>query len=227
MKMKYHGKDVGVKFSYVWARPKHKGTLMMHIAKRYEGTLQNNGVGNLFGKTYFKCAYYNEIWKNERVSFVPFTKYPSHKEGCYWCWNRVEEFEAKIEQAKMLQNPMEINPGFSDDEIATFSSRRSDEEDIVIEDDFPEWRRGLTTRNSIEPPYFECVKCLRRYAMESAAHYKPADNTGIVLKSYGEHSGSERKAEIYKCFCGHPILIQVVGTITTWSRIIVGRPVIK
>ena len=186
--MKYHGVE------YVWARPKHKQTMMLHVAQQFEGTLQA-GSANLFGKTYFKCQHYNEIWPNTKVDAVPFTKYPSHEEGCYWCWNRVEEFEAKIEKAKMLLNP-------------------SDEEDIVVE---------VPKRSKLDKSCIECVKCFQKYPMDNAL-YTPDDSADLEI--FSEFHGLGRKVYIYRCTCGHPLVIKMNGTVTTWSKVLIGRPIV-
>ena len=83
-------------------------------------------------------------------------------------------------------------------------------------------------RNNILPPYSECVKCKRRYAI-NVGTYEPLDGTGIRLSAYDDHATKEalRTANIYRCVCDYPVLIQITSPFGMNEKVFVGRPVLK
>jgi len=85
---------------------------------------------------------------------------------------------------------------------------------------------GTGGRENILPPYSECVKCKRRYAI-NVGTYIPLDGTGIRLREYADHADSGLFVKIYLCVCDHPIQVRTDVEQGLWSRVFVGKPVLK
>ena len=178
--------------------------------------------GNIVPMPYHQVCYRCRVRNKELVK--------------YWQFKTASEL-AKEEADEMMkaakENPMEINPGFSDDDLPVFTSiSRADEEDILDSDEervLACLRSNVGTggRENIAPPYFECIKCKRKYAMDSS--YIPLDGTGIILTSYPEHTGlPNRRSDVYRCVCGYPILTEIVyNSVGMKERVFIGRPVVK
>ena len=81
-------------------------------------------------------------------------------------------------------------------------------------------------REHIAPPYSECLRCKRRYAIDVGT-YIPLDGTGIRLRSYNDHANTGMLVEMFLCVCDRPIHIRTITTGAVWSRVNVGRPVLK
>jgi hypothetical protein len=249
-----HGRILAINYRYVWARPLNKTHMRHHIARFYEGKFAGNAA-KLKGTVEFLCAHYQGSWKATDCSIREWNKGISAYERCEHCYSQESSYEESIQHALAnsdlqshkkekekkqkpaekppVESPIEINTGFSDDDLPVFTSiSRADEEDILDSDEervLACLRSNVGTggRENIAPPYFECIKCKRKYAMDSS--YIPLDGTGIILTSYPEHTGlPNRRSDVYRCVCGYPILTEIVyNSVGMKERVFIGRPVVK
>lgn len=219
--MKHNGTDYGVKFRYVWARPKHKDNMKFHIAKQYEGTIQP-GSANLFGKTYFEgCSFYSSIWGNHQVEgyfkkATELSDFPGYHVRCAWCSDRIEEYEAKIykhEEGLKKEKLDEEDIGVDDKECSTCGFTNLTRK--TVEEEKPK-------KSKLDKSHMECVKCPLKYPMNNTT-YLPE---GSEMEVFNEFTGGGRQAHIYRCTCGHPLVIRIAGTVQIWSKVIIGRPIV-
>jgi hypothetical protein len=229
---KYLGKPEPVKDWGKYALIKLKGWTRWHLARQAKNEVDYwIACGTTIDAKFTKYTDGIEIILIEDYK-VPM---PAYK-VCYHC---------RSTKAKMVKDMTFTTMSELAKEEADKMAKKPDEEDITV-DKTPEKKSKLekvpTGRDNIDPPYFECVKCLSRYAMKDCASYIPEDNTGIsleVLRDFNSHLGNKkhnvsddytRKARIYRCSCGHPVLISVGNR---WNcalsehKVFVGRPVVK
>jgi len=249
-----HGKLNGVAYKYVWARPGGKWQMRYHIARMYEGDFEGGGP-NLKGTVQFLCSHYQERWKRSEVSIKEWNKMPNYYNRCDFCSNQLEKYEGLVYNA--LDSGLYEQHEFQQHtDLATLNSlkakeeqpeqKKPDEEDIGVETintggadgDYPgksEKERiascfrsnvGTGGRENILPPYSECVKCKRRYAIDVNT-YIPLDGTGILLRKYTDHANSGMLVEIFRCICDYPMHIRTSTAGAVWSKVNVGKPVIR
>ena len=230
-----HGKINGVAYRYVWARPQGKWQMRYHIARMFEGDYKGGGP-NVEGTIQFLCTHYQGKWKRSESNVKEWNHMPNYYNRCDFCSNQLEKYEGLVYNAL-------------DEGIIQEQTTKSDEEDIGVETEYYTCQEcqsntckcnleeeriksclrsnvGTGGRENILPPYSECVKCKRRYAI-NVGTYVPLDGTGIRLRSYTDHADSGLLAKIYLCVCDHPIQIRTDVESGLWSRVFVGKPVLK
>jgi hypothetical protein len=236
-----HGKINGVAYRYVWARPQGKLQMRYHIARMFEGDYKGGGP-NVEGTIQFLCAHYHGKWKRSESNVKEWNHMPSYYNRCDFCSNQLEKYEG------LVYNVL-------DEGIIPEQTTKSDEEDIGVETEYYACQKcqsntckcseeemvkkclrsnvGTGGREHIHPPYNECVRCKRRYAI-NVGTYIPLDGTGIRLSVYGDYGAANshhkeltRQANVYKCVCDYPVLIQVISTSGADVKIFVGKNVIK
>lgn len=230
-----HGKINGVAYRYVWARPGGKWQMRYHIARMFEGDFEGAGT-KLKGRVSFLCSHYQEVWKRSEVSVKEWNSLPNYYSRCDFCSGQLEKYEGLVYQVEdsgeLKQHKFQEHTDKATLNQAKEEQKKSDEEDILM-DKTPEKKSKLdkpeaTGRDNIAPPYTECVKCERRYAIDDAL-YIPLDGTGIVLETFDDyHTTAPLKMNIYKCVCGHPVTFELKELLFGVSKkVYVGKNVVK
>jgi len=247
-----HGKISGVAYRYVWARPGGKWQMRYHIARMFEGDFEGGGP-NLKGTVKFLCSHYQGRWKRSDVNVKEWNQLPNYHNRCDFCSGQLEKYEGLVYQVQdsgEFQDhefqPHSDKATLNQAKYKEEQIKQSDEEDIGVETintggadgDYPgksEKERiascfrsnvGRCGRENILPPYSECVKCKRRYAIDVST-YIPLDGTGILLRKYTDHANSGMLVEIFRCICDYPMHIRTSTAGAVWSKVNVGKPVIR
>jgi hypothetical protein len=220
-----HGKTNGVAYRYVWAKPKMRNDLRYHIARSYEGDFAGGGP-KLEGSTFFLCSHYGDRWRNEDLWILKWSKMPGYYSRCGLCDTQRAKYDGWIKKA-LEDNELSQPPTPAELQ----KEKKSDEEDIGVETKEDRTRKCLQNnvgmgRHNILPPYSECVKCKRRYAI-NVGTYIPLDGTGIRLRKYTDHANTGMLAELFLCVCDYPIVVRTSTSGAVWSKINVGKPVLK
>lgn len=246
LKQAVHGKMLGVAFRYVWARPMDKVQMKYHIARVFEGEYEGFG-NNVKGTTSFLCSHFQGKWATEKVNILEWGNLPGYHNRCDRCSGQLEKFEGFVYKALDKESIQEQVEQAMEGHMKEHTTK-PDEEDIGVETEYYACQEcqsntckcseeemvkrclrsnvGTGGRENILPPYSECLRCKRRYAI-NVGTYKPLDGTGIRLRTYNDHAETGMFVHMYLCVCDRPILIMTTTQAGTWSKVNIGRPVLR